>query len=184
VIIVCVGNAGRSQIAEALLRRFGGADFEVESAGTDPSPVSPYALRVLEETGIDWSRAVSKSVTAFAGQSFDYVITLCDEARQSCPVFPGSSQALRWGLRDPGDVHGTDQQKLQAYRRTHRQLALRLRQFVVIARRNAGNRAASVSPAAIAQIPSEVPWTSRVEPIALESQVRPASLVSPASLDA
>jgi arsenate reductase len=172
VLIVCVGNAGRSQIAEALLERFGGADFEVESAGTDPSPISPFTHRVLAEIGIDWSGATSKSVRAFMGQSFDSVITLCDEARQSCPVFPGSGHALRWGLRDPAEVEGTDEQKLQAYRRTKRELALRLRPFVVLARRSAGYPAGQLDlRPEVTQIPSGSAWASNLESTTFAGQI-------------
>ena len=90
VLFVCTGNSARSQIAEALTRRIGGPDFTVESAGTQPRGVHPLAIRVLAEIGIDWLAAQSKSVTDFGDDSFDYVITVCDRARQSCPVFPGS----------------------------------------------------------------------------------------------
>jgi arsenate reductase (thioredoxin) len=138
VLFVCTGNSARSQIGEALLEQFGGADFEVESAGTDPKGVNPFALRVLSEAGIDWSGARSKSITEFLGQPFDYVITVCDRARQSCPVFPGSGNSLHWGLEDPAEVEGSDEQKLEAFRLTRRDLTMRLRPFIEIARRTAG----------------------------------------------
>ena len=89
VLFVCTHNSARSQIAEALLRRCGGEDFEVQSAGTDASRVNPYAIRVLDEIGIDWSAARSKSNTEFLDQEFDYVITVCDRVRATCPVLPG-----------------------------------------------------------------------------------------------
>ena len=89
MLFVCTGNSARSVMAEALLRHSGGAAFEVHSAGTEPKGVNPLTLRVLAEAGLDASWARSKSVTEFAGQSFDYVITVCDQARQACPVFPG-----------------------------------------------------------------------------------------------
>ncbi len=108
VLFVCTGNSARSQIAEALLSDFGGADFEVLSAGTEPKGVNPYTVRVLGEIGIDWSGAHSKSVTEFVDQPFDYVITVCDRARQTCPVFPGEHNSLHWGLDDPAEVEGTD----------------------------------------------------------------------------
>jgi arsenate reductase len=138
VLFVCTGNSARSQIGEALLEQFGGADFEVESAGTAPKGVNPYAVRVLAEIGIDWSAATSKAVEGFVGQSFDYVITVCDRARQSCPVFPGSGNSLHWGLEDPAEVEGTDEHKLEAFRRTRQDLTMRLRPFMEIARRTAG----------------------------------------------
>ena len=135
VLFVCTGNSARSQIAEALLRDFGGSDFEVNSAGTEPHGVNPYTVRVLDEIGIDWSAARSKSVTEFIGQPFDYVITVCDRARQTCPVFPGNHNTLHWGLDDPAEVEGTEEQKLEAFRRTRTEVATRLRPFVELARR-------------------------------------------------
>ena len=134
VLFVCTGNSARSQIAEALLRDFGGADFEVFSAGTDPKGVNPYSVRVLSEIGLDWSDARSKSVTEFIGQPFDYVITVCDRARQTCPVFPGDHNSLHWGLDDPAEVEGTDGEKLEAFRRTRTEVSIRLRPFVELAR--------------------------------------------------
>jgi arsenate reductase len=140
VLFVCTGNSARSQIAEALLRDFGGADFEAFSAGTEPKGVNPYGVnpytvRVLGEIGIDWSGAHSKSVTEFLGRPFDYVITVCDRARQTCPVFPGEHNALHWGLDDPAEAEGSDEQKLEAFRRTRTEVATRLRPFVELARR-------------------------------------------------
>jgi arsenate reductase len=138
VLFVCTGNSARSQIAEALLRDFGGADFEAFSAGTEPKGVNPYTTRVLAEIDIDWSAARSKSVTEFLGQPFDYVITVCDRARQTCPVFPGDHNSLHWGLDDPAEVEGTDERKLEAFRRTRTEVATRLRPFVELARRARG----------------------------------------------
>ena len=118
VLFVCTGNSARSQLAEAVLGRLGGSDFEVYSAGTEPKGVNPYTVRVLDDAGIDWSGARSKSVDEFAGQSFDYVITVCDRARQSCPVFPGTNNTLHWGLEDPSEVEGSDAAKLAAIPQT------------------------------------------------------------------
>lgn len=142
VLFVCTGNSARSQIAEALLRDFGGADFEVFSAGTEPKGVNPYTVHVLAEIDVDWSAARAKSVTEFLGQPFDYVITVCDRARQTCPVFPGDHNTLHWGLDDPAEVEGSDERKLEAFRRTRTEVATRLRPFVELA-----CRARSESPA-------------------------------------
>ncbi len=144
VLFVCTGNSARSQIAEALLERYGDPDFEVESAGTEPRGVNPLAIQVLSQHGIDWSAARSKSVNEFLGQSFDYVITVCDRARQTCPVFPGSENTLHWGLDDPAEVDGSDSERLEAFGRTAMELTLRLRPFIEIARRTAGRRVRSV----------------------------------------
>jgi arsenate reductase (thioredoxin) len=138
VLFVCTGNSARSQIAEALLSRFGGADFEVDSAGTEPRGVNPVAVRVLGEYGIDWSTARSKPVSDFVGQSYDYVITVCDRARQACPVFPGSDNTLHWGLDDPSEIEGSDAERMTAFRQTAMELTIRLRPFIEIARRSAG----------------------------------------------
>jgi len=138
VLFVCTGNSARSQIAEALLGRIGGADFAVDSAGTIPRGVNPFALAVLAEAGIDWSSARSKSVDTFVGEPFDYVITVCDRARQSCPVFPGQYNSLHWGLDDPAEVEGTDAEKLAAFQRTYLELVQRIRPFVEVALAAAG----------------------------------------------
>lgn len=140
VLFVCTGNSARSQLAEALLTQFGGDDFEVYSAGTEPKGVNPFAVETLASRGIDWSGAASKSVTQFIGQSFDYVITVCDRARQSCPVFPGQYNSLHWGLEDPAEVEGTAAEKRAAFDRTAMELTQRLRPFIEVALRAAGRQ--------------------------------------------
>jgi arsenate reductase len=97
--------------------------------------VSSETLAVLEEIGIDWSRALSKSVMPFVGQPFDYVITVCDRARRSCPVFPGEHNSLHWGLEDPAEVEGTASDRLDAFRRTRTEVAARVRPFVEFAQK-------------------------------------------------
>jgi arsenate reductase len=144
VLFVCTGNSARSQIAEALLEHFGAADFAVDSAGTEPKGVNPFSVQVLAEVGIDWSAATSKPLEPFLSQPFDYVITVCDRARQACPVFPGSGNSLHWGLEDPAEVEGSDDEKLAAFRRTRQELTQRLRPFIEIARRTAGLSVGSV----------------------------------------
>jgi arsenate reductase len=138
VLFVCTGNSARSQIAEAVLGRIGGADFEVDSAGTEPKGINPLTHRILAEAGIDWTGASSKSVDEFAGQSFDYVITVCDRAKAMCPVFPGSGESLHWGLEDPAEVEGSDDERLAAFRRTYLDVTQRVRPFVEVALRAAG----------------------------------------------
>ncbi len=135
VLFVCTGNSARSQLAEALLQHRGGSAFEVYSAGTEPRGVNPFTLRALAEVGIDWSAARSKSVDEFIGQPFDYVITVCDRARQSCPVFPGSFNSLHWGLEDPAEVEGSDAEKLAAFERTRVEVMTRLHPFIELALR-------------------------------------------------
>jgi arsenate reductase (thioredoxin) len=135
VLFVCTGNSARSIMAESLLRHHGGTDFEVFSAGTDPRGVNPLTVRTLHEAGLPIDELNSKSVQQFLGQSFDYVITVCDQARQSCPVFPGSHQSLHWGYEDPAEATGTDEERMKVFRSVFTQLGQRIGQFVVIARR-------------------------------------------------
>lgn len=145
VLVVCTGNAARSILAEAILRQVGGDDFEVHSAGTEPKGVHPLTLRVLAEAGIDASDLRSKSVTEYLGQPFDYVITVCDQARQVCPVFPGGGERLHWGYEDPAAVEGTEEERLRAFRRVLTQMSERIRTFVVLVQR-AQREAAESTP--------------------------------------
>jgi len=145
VLFVCTGNSARSIMAEALLRRHGGDRFEVFSAGTEPRGVNPLTLRVLRDAGIDASGARSKSVAEFLGQRFDYVITVCDQARQACPVFPGVHESLHWGYEDPAEATGTDEQRLAVFRRVFIALGERIQQFVVIAERASTSQGAAGS---------------------------------------
>lgn len=138
VLFLCTHNSARSQMAEALLQHQGGLDFEVVSAGTEATRVNPFAVRVLADAGIDWSHAESKTIDRFLDQRFDYVITVCDRAKESCPVFPGSENTLHWGLDDPSEVTGTDDDKLAAFRRTETEISGRLRPFIDNALRAAG----------------------------------------------
>lgn len=135
ILFVCTGNSARSQLAEALVGHVGGSDFEVRSAGTEPSGVNPLTILVLADLGIDWTAARSKSVAEFLDEPWDYVITVCDRARQACPVFPGEHNSLHWGLADPAEVAGTDEERLEAFRTTARELVNRIRPFVELARR-------------------------------------------------
>lgn len=135
VLFVCTGNSARSVMAEALLRQRGGDAFEVHSAGTEPKGVHPLTLRVLADAGIDASWARSKSVDEYLGQSFDYVVTVCDQARQSCPVFPGVHESLHWGYEDPAAVEGTEEERLVVFHKVFIQLGDRIRQFATVTSR-------------------------------------------------
>jgi len=145
VLVVCTGNSARSILAEAILRQVGGNDFEVHSAGTEPKGIHPLTLRVLGEAGIDASGLRSKSVTEYLGQPFDYVITVCDQARQACPVFPGDGERLHWGYEDPAAVEGSEEERLRAFRRVFTQMSERIRTFVGLVRR-AQQEAAEAAP--------------------------------------
>jgi arsenate reductase len=135
VLFVCTGNSARSIMAEALLRQHGGDRFEVHSAGTEPRGINPLTLRVLSDAGIDASWARSRSVTEYLGERFDFVITVCDQARQVCPVFPGVHESLHWGYQDPAEATGTDEERLAVFRRVFIQMSERVRQFAEFAQR-------------------------------------------------
>ena len=129
VLFVCTGNSARSQMAEAILRQIGRGAFETFSAGTDPRGVNPLTMRALANVGIDASAARSKSVTEFLGQSFDYVITVCDRARESCPVFPGGAESLHWGFDDPAEATGSESERLAVFELVLGEISARLRTF-------------------------------------------------------
>jgi len=116
-------------MAEGLLRHDAGAAIKVFSAGTKPTQVRPEAVAVMREAGIDISGQRSKSVDEFAGQDFDYVITVCDNAKQSCPVFPAKTKRIHWSIEDPAAVQGSEEERLAAFRRIRDELRLRLQRF-------------------------------------------------------
>ena len=126
VLFLCTGNSCRSQMAEGLLRWLGGSVVEVVSAGTDPRPVHPDAVRVMREIGLDISRLKSKSAEPYYQQRFDYVITLCDDAKESCSVFPGAAKSLHWSLPDPAAATGTEEERLRVFRSVRDQLAAQM----------------------------------------------------------
>jgi arsenate reductase len=130
VLILCTGNSARSQMAEGLLRHDGGPELEVESAGTHPSKVRPEAIEAMRELGVDISGHRSKSVDEFAEQEFDYVITVCDNARESCPVFPGTTERIHWSFEDPAAVDGDWETRLASFRRIRDEIRERFRGFV------------------------------------------------------
>ena len=129
VLILCTGNSARSQIAEGLLRHDAGDRFEVFSAGTRPSQVRPEAIAVMRELGIDISGHRSKSVDEFTGQSFDYVLTVCDNARESCPIFPGKSAMIHRNFEDPAALAGSEEERLALFRRVRDEMRQHLYGF-------------------------------------------------------
>lgn len=135
VLFVSTGNGARSLLGEAILRQSGGDAFEAHSAGTHPGGVHPLTHRVLAEAGIPSAGLRSKGLEEYAGESFDYVITLCDDARLICPVFPGVQEAIHWGYDNPGRATASEGEQLAAFRTTTTALAERIRQFTTIARR-------------------------------------------------
>jgi len=130
VLILCTGNSARSQMAEGLLREMAGDRFDVESAGVAPSAVRKEAIEAMIEAGIDISGQHSKSVDEFTGQQFDYIITVCDNARENCPIFPGNAERIHWSFDDPAAVQGDDQTRLAAFRRVRYEIRDRLDEFI------------------------------------------------------
>jgi arsenate reductase (thioredoxin) len=126
VLILCTGNSARSQMAEGLLRDIAGENLEVASAGVEPSHVRPEAIQVMMEAGIDISNHRSKSVDEFAGQPFDYIITVCDNAQQNCPIFPGKGERIHWSFEDPAAVEGDEHARLHAFREIRDQIQERM----------------------------------------------------------
>ena len=117
VLILCTGNSCRSQMAEGILRRMAGDKFEVFSAGVKPTQVNPLAIRVMAEIDIDISKHKSKSAAQFTGQSFDYLITVCDNAQKTCPAYPGRYEKIHWNLEDPAEAKGSEEERLVVFRR-------------------------------------------------------------------
>jgi arsenate reductase (thioredoxin) len=144
VLFLCTHNSARSQMAEGMLRAWAGARFEAFSAGTEASEVRPLAIRAMAELGIDISGHASKTVHSFAGQEFDYAITVCDDGRETCPYFPGTGQHLHWSFEDPSAAHGTEDERLAVFRRVRDQIAEHIRAFVRSSRATA--RRSGVSP--------------------------------------
>ena len=130
VLILCTGNSARSQMAEGILRRIGGGDYEVESAGVAPSHVRAEAVAVMKDIGIDITTHRSKSVDEFIGQNFDYLITVCDNAKESCPVFSGNATRIHWSFDDPAAVEGNEEERLGEFARVRGEIMGKLRKFV------------------------------------------------------
>jgi arsenate reductase len=127
VLFLCTGNSARSQIAEALLTTMAGATFDVFSAGLEPKGVHPMTIRVLQEIGIDWSQAHSKSLNEYLGKiHFGYLITVCDRADKNCPIFPGMGQRLHWPFIDPAEVQNSEEDQLIAFRTVRDQIKTKL----------------------------------------------------------
>lgn len=130
VLILCTGNSARSQMAEGLLRHDGGESFKVESAGVEPTAVKPEAIEVMSEIGLDISGHRSKSIDEFVGREFEYVITVCDNANERCPAFPGNVERIHWSFEDPATAIGDEGERLAVFRRVRDEIRERLRQFL------------------------------------------------------
>ena len=131
ILVLCTGNSCRSILAEALFRELGGERVAVESAGSQPAgAVNPRTIQVLDEAGLDHSWARSKPMTEFLDREFDYVLTVCDDAAEACPVFPGPAVRTHWSIPDPAGATGTDQEQLAVYRATLADLRSRIAAFL------------------------------------------------------
>ena len=126
VLFLCVHNSARSQMAEGLLRAKAGDRFQAFSAGSEATEVRPLAVRAMAELGIDISGQRSKTTDTFAGQEFDYVVTVCDDAKEACPYFPGAIQRLNWSFEDPSAAKGSEDERLAVFRRVRDEIAARM----------------------------------------------------------
>jgi arsenate reductase (thioredoxin) len=136
VIFVCTHNSARSQMAEGMLRAFGGERFEALSAGTEATRVRPEAITVMDEIGIDISGHTSKGIEQFRGESFSWLITVCDEAKEACPTIPGVAQQAHWSIEDPSEREGDEQTRLEAFRSARDIIRDRLHIFMLAAGRD------------------------------------------------
>ncbi len=134
ILFLCTGNSCRSQMAEGFLRALAGDRFEAVSAGTKPVPVHPLAIRVMAEAGVDISGHVSKHLSQFFEERFDYVITVCDSARESCPLSLHAPNQLHWSFPDPAVANGTEEQQLAVFRSVRDQVRERILEFIGLAR--------------------------------------------------
>ena len=130
VLFLCTGNSCRSQMAEGFLRHYAGDRFEALSAGTHPGTLNPRAVQVMRELGIDISGQRSKSVDEFRAAPIATVITVCDQARQECPFFPGAENVLHWSIEDPASATGTEEERLAVFRRIRDEIERRVREYV------------------------------------------------------
>ncbi|MBS1258306.1 MAG: Arsenate reductase [Candidatus Scalindua arabica] len=130
VLFVCTGNSCRSQMAEGLLKHFGNGEFEVYSAGLRPSYVHPLAIKAVAELVIDITKQYSKTVNEFIGQDFSYVITVCDGAKEFCPVFPGKYKALHWSIEDPASISGTEEEMMKVFRKALQNILENVKHFI------------------------------------------------------
>jgi len=131
VLFLCTGNSARSQMAEALLRKYAGDQFDVYSAGLEPRGINPYTVRAMNEIGVDLSGHRSKDVMEYLGRvNFGYVITVCDNAEANCPIFPFVTTRLHWSFEDPARFEGADEDKLAKFREVRDQIDERIRSWL------------------------------------------------------
>ena len=126
VLFLCTHNSARSQMAEGLLRHLAGDRFEAHSAGTEATRVRPLAVRAMAEIGVDISGQESKTLDRYVKEPFDHVITVCDDANEACPVFPGAKSRLHWSFRDPSRADGREEERLAVFRMVRDEIRRRI----------------------------------------------------------
>ncbi len=135
VLFICTHNSARSQMAEGWLRHLAGDRYEVHSAGTEATFVRPLAIKAMAEVGIDISQQTSKTLNGYLREPWDFVITVCDQANEACPFFPGGKHRLHWSFPDPSTATGTDDEKLAVYRTVRDAIRIRLKEILSSERR-------------------------------------------------
>jgi ArsR family transcriptional regulator, arsenate/arsenite/antimonite-responsive transcriptional repressor / arsenate reductase (thioredoxin) len=141
VLFLCTHNSARSQMAEGIMRYLSGGKVEALSAGSDPSALHPLAVQAMAKMGIDISQQRSKHMVEFAGQSFDYIVTVCDRVRESCPTWPDDPKRVHWSFLDPAAVEGSEQERSRAFEQVAFQLMTRLRYLLILIEREKGTTA-------------------------------------------
>ncbi len=131
IIFLCHQNSCRSQISEAIVNHYYNERLAAKSAGINPSEVNPYAIKVLKEWKIDTKNLYSKHMEEFKGQYFDYIITLCDELKGQCPVYLGNGKKIHWDIKDPADFKGTEEEKIEIFRKTRDKLKKRIDKLII-----------------------------------------------------
>ena len=130
VLVLCTHNSARSQMAEGFLRAFAGDRLEVASAGTEATRVHPLAIRAMDEVGVDLRGHASKTLDRFLGEPWDYVVTVCDQASEHCPLFPGPARRIHWSFEDPSAASGSEEERLRVFRTVRDRIAQRLRAWL------------------------------------------------------
>ena len=149
ILVICTGNSARSQMAEGFFNILGKGKIEAKSAGTHPSTVNPFAIRAMLEEGIDISHHRSKSIREFYGEIFDFVITVCDKAKEECPFFPGARQTVHHSFVDPAEAEGTDEAIMAVFRKVRDEIKNWIQEFL--------NDQFSVSPAKDSPLKLNIP---------------------------
>ena len=130
VLILCTGNSCRSQMAQGLFRHLSNGTYDAHSAGVSPTTVNPLAIRAMREIGIDISRHTSDSIDQYLNRDFDLVITVCDNAKENCPIFPGAKDMRHWPFEDPADARGTEEERMRVFRKVRDKIRDQIANFL------------------------------------------------------